>query len=107
MTTRKTTKRRSAANRFLEDLVGPLTFANMIESTRLSEGLTLVQFSKRLGISVSHLSDIEKGRKAVSPERAAKFARLLGYSEKQFVRLALQDLVRESGLRFRVSLRAA
>ena len=106
--TTKVKVKKSDAVKFLEKLTGgPLTFANMIESTRLSEELTMAQFSKKLGISVSHLNDIEKGRKAVSPERAAKFARTLGYSEKQYVRLALQDLVSQSGLKFTVDLEAA
>lgn len=46
----------------------------------------------------AHLCDIEKGRKFVSPGRAAEFARTLGYSERHFVRLALQKLVDEAGL---------
>ena len=41
----------------------------------------------RLGVSRSHLCDLEKGRKSVSPARAAAFAAIPGYSEKQFVRL--------------------
>jgi hypothetical protein len=51
-----------------------------------------------------HLCDIEKGRKSVSPERASRFARELGYSEEQFVRLALQQLVEVAGLKFQVVL---
>ena len=34
-----------------------------------------------LGVSRSHICDIEKGRKVVSPERAAKWANVLGYSD--------------------------
>lgn len=34
----------------------------------------------------------------MSPARAAKFAGVLGYSEKQFVRLALQKRIDEAGL---------
>jgi len=36
---------------------------------------------KRLGVSKSHLCDLEKGRKTVSPERAARWAQILGYPE--------------------------
>jgi transcriptional regulator with XRE-family HTH domain len=60
-----------------------------------------------LGISKSHLNDLEKGRKAVSPERAARFAACLGYSEARFVKLALQDLVDRGGLKLLVDVRAA
>jgi len=66
-----------------------------------------VEFAKRLGISRSHFCDIEKGRKSVSVARAARFAKILGYSEAQFVRLSLQGLVEESGLKLRVRIDAA
>jgi transcriptional regulator with XRE-family HTH domain len=52
-------------------------------------------------VSKSHLCDIEKGRKTVSPERAAKWARVLGYPESVFVRLAIQGELDAAGLRYR------
>ena len=52
----------------------------------------------------SLLCDIEKGRKFLSVSRAAEFADILGYSKEQFVRLALQDEVSRSGLKFKVKL---
>ncbi len=42
----------------------------------------------------------------VSPKRAVGFARILGYSEAQFVRLALQDLVEDAGLDLTVQVEA-
>lgn len=86
-------KRKSTTMRFLDQLIGePMTFGSLLESTRLSENFSKVDFAKLLGISVSLLSDIEKGRKSVSAERAAHFARVLGYSEKQYIRLALRAI---------------
>ncbi len=44
----------------------------------------------------------------LSPERAARFALALGLSEKQFVRVALQDELNKQGLkRFQVSVEEA
>src|SRR4030042_1117341 len=54
--------------------------------------------------SEAEFVSIEKGGKIVSPERAARYARLLGYSEAQFVRLALQALVEEAGLELTVQV---
>ncbi len=45
---------------------------------------------------------IEKGNKAVSPERAARFAKALGHSAERFVELSLQSLVDEAGLKLKV-----
>jgi antitoxin HigA-1 len=102
MTTRKT---RSEAVAFLERLVGPLTFGRALEAIRLGEEWSLEAMGRRLGISRAHLCDIEKGRRTVSPERAARFARILGYSEPQMVELALQDMVDHAGLRMAVAVR--
>ena len=94
-----TTKRRkSAAVRFLENIAGPLTLGTALAAIREGEEWSQAEMARKIGVSRSHLCDIEKGRKFVSPGRAAEFARTLGYSERHFVRLALQELVDEAGL---------
>jgi transcriptional regulator with XRE-family HTH domain len=103
-----TTKSKSNAMRALEAAAGgPLSLGALIEAIRLAEELSLAVFARRLGISRSHLCDIEKCGKTVSPERAARFASVLGYSPEQFVRLALQDQVRQAGLHLTVHVEAA
>ena len=102
------TKKRSSAIKFLENVSGrSLSIGGLIESLRLSEEISQVAFAKKLKISASHLCDIEKGRKTVSASRAAYFAEVLGRSESQFVRLALQDEVEKSGLKLKISVKAA
>jgi transcriptional regulator with XRE-family HTH domain len=107
---RKKLRRRSPTNarKYLEELTGgPLTFGRMIESTRLGEHASLEAFARRLGVSRAHLCDIEKGRRAVSVERAAEWARKLGYLEAQYVALALQAEVTAAGLDLKVKVEAA
>src|ERR1700733_604982 len=90
---------------FLDALVGePLTLGGLLAAIRKCDEIPQATLAKRLGISKSHLCDIEKGRKVVSLERAARFAQELGYSEEQFVRLALQQMVEVAGLPFWVQL---
>jgi antitoxin HigA-1 len=102
------TTKSSEAMKFLEGLTGgPLTLGEAMEAIRLGDELSLATFAKKLGISRANLCDIEKGRKMVSPERAARFAKVLGYGQRQFVRLALQDQLKHAGLKFRVELEAA
>jgi transcriptional regulator with XRE-family HTH domain len=86
--------------------VGTLSSAKSAPALRESEGESLAQFPERLGITRTQLSDIENGRRAVGLERAARFAVALGQNEAQFVRLALQDQVREAGLKLRVEVHA-
>ena len=79
-------KEKSETMRFLENAAGrPLTLGGLLESIRMSEHMSQAEFSKKLRISPSHLCDIEKGRKVVSPERAARFAKFLGRSQQQFL----------------------
>lgn len=97
-------KKKSDAKRFLENLVGELTFSNLLASIREGEEMTQVEFAKRLGVSRQYICDIEHGRRTVSPKAAAMFAKKLGYSSHQFVRLCLQDLVNRDGLKLRIEV---
>ena len=93
--------------KFLDKAIGaPISFGSTLESIRLSYELSQVTFAKKLGISQAHLSQIEKGVKSVSPERAKKFAKILGYSEVTFVELALQDQFKKSGIKMKIHLEA-
>lgn len=96
---------KSKTRRFLEDLAGgPLSIGELLWSIREGEELSMAEFADKLGISRSHLNDIEKGHKSVSPKKAAVYAKLLGYSEQQFIRLALQDLLNRSDLDYQVDV---
>ena len=101
MTTRRP---KSSASRFLEELLGgPLTLGDAMRAIREGEEWTLAEMAAKLGVTRGFVSNLEKG-KAVSPEAAARYARVLGDGEKQFVRLALQDQLRRSGLAYDVQL---
>ena len=104
----KTKEGKSSAMRILEKITGgPLTLGRAIESIRKSEELSQDECAKKLVVSKPHLCDVEKGRKTVSSERAAKWARILGYPESVLVRLALQGELDAAGLKYRVDIKAA
>jgi antitoxin HigA-1 len=108
MITKQPRKAKDSDEKFLEKLMGgPLTFGAALSALRESDEESLADFAERLSISRSHLSDIEHGRRTVSPERASRFAKALKQNEAQFVRLALQDQIRSAGLRLRVDVHAA
>jgi len=103
-----TRREKSHAIKFLESMTGgPVTFGKLLESIRIGQEVSQVQFAKKLGVSKAHLCDIEKGRRSVSPERAAEFAKRLGHSEVRFVKLVVQDQLNDAGLRLRVEIEAA
>jgi len=105
MTTRKSN---ADTDRFLSRLLGDQSLGKTVQAIRMADKIGLTTFAKKLGISKQTLYDVESERSLVSPHRAARFAKKLGYSEKVFVRLALEDLLKKEGLRYRVvDLRAA
>ncbi|HUB28030.1 MAG TPA: helix-turn-helix transcriptional regulator [Tepidisphaeraceae bacterium] len=105
-----TTKKSSASsNSSLEERIlgGPLTFAAAVEGLRVGEELSQAAFARKLGVSRQYLCDVEKGRRLVSVQQAARFAKAFGHPPLVLVRLALQDAVRASGLKVKVSVEAA
>ena len=56
---------------FFEGLYGPLTLGRMLWSIRMCDEISQTEFARMLGVSRSHICDVEKGRKLVSSERAA------------------------------------
>jgi transcriptional regulator with XRE-family HTH domain len=88
-------------------LQGPASFGELIRSMRLCDDMSQEVLAKILGISKQHLSAVEKGKKVVSPARAAKFAKALGYPVDQFVLAAIEDELREAGIDLHFDLRKA
>jgi transcriptional regulator with XRE-family HTH domain len=113
MATRKSKPSKSqllnaSTNAFLERLnSGPLTFGQMLAALRESDEVSLAAFAARLDISRQHLHQLESGLKRVSPDRAVRFARVLGHSEVYFLQLALQDLIDGTGVDAKVEVKVA
>jgi transcriptional regulator with XRE-family HTH domain len=63
-------------------------------------------FAEKLEISKQYLCDLERGRRFPSVGAAAGYARKLGYTESQFVRLCLQDMVDKEELELEVTISA-
>ena len=84
-----------------------MTFGGMHASIRRADEIAQAELARRMKISRARLCDIENGRRTVTVERAAQFARVLGYSVNQFVAVAVEDQLRKAGLRVKVRLEAA
>lgn len=101
----------TSKNRFdlisLEDKHGPMTMGLFLKAFRLSEAISQTKFAKMLKISKANLCDIEKARKHVSPERAARFAKILKVPESALIQLTLQDYLRMAHLNYKVQIQKA
>ncbi len=96
---------KSKSVRRLEHILGePLTLALLLRSIREGEEWSLADMGKKIGVTRGHVAAVENG-KSVSPEAAARYAKKLGYSAEQFVRLAMQDQLSRAGLRYHISLK--
>ena len=92
---------------WLLETFGPLTVGGILNAIRLGDELTQAEFAAKLGITRSHLCDIEKGRRLVGPARAARWGKQLGYGDWLFVKCALEDLLRQEGVKLKVTVEAA
>jgi transcriptional regulator with XRE-family HTH domain len=102
------TKSRDASEVFKELRKGKsLALSQLLRSLRLCDELTQLEFAKKLGISKQNLCDIEKGRKGISPGRAAMFAKKLGYDQIIFVKLALEEILEKDKLKLKITVKAA
>lgn len=95
------------AKEYLEKERGRLTLGRTIRSIRLGEGESQTNFALKLGVSNQYLCDLEHDRKNVSPKKAQHFAVVLGYSQAQFIMLAIQDSLEHDGIHMEVALKAA
>lgn len=91
----------------LEKVIGKRTISGFLNSWRRGLRMSQSDFAKLLGISRSNLCDIEKKRKGVSPERAAKFAKILGYSVNILIEMAIEEQLGSMGLKYKVILEPA
>ncbi len=103
-----TTNRKFAFDlKSLERRLGKMTIGGFLRSWRLSAELSQKVFAKKLKMSPANLCDIERGRKGVSPDRAHAIAKILGYSPTVLVRVAIQEQLAASGLKYVVELKPA
>jgi len=84
-----------------------LTLGNLLWAIRQGEEISQVEFAQELGISRQYLCDLERGRRFASPKASAAYAKILGYSPFQFVKLCLQDLIDRDGINLIVDVKAA
>jgi len=96
-------KKKSKAMRVLEKLnKGPLTFGQLMMSIREGKKLSQEEFGQLLGLAKQKVCDFEKERRLPSPEKAAEYARMLGYIPESFAKIVIEAEIRRIGLKLNV-----
>lgn len=95
------------AKKAIRKITGHISFGEMLLSLRLGQERTQVEMADILGITKQDLCNIEKGRKIVSVERAAAFARSLSLPPVSFAKYALQDQLHRAGIKGEVIIHQA
>ena len=96
MTTKKS-KGSSASDSEERILGNRLTFGTAVEGLRVGEGYSQAAFAKAR-VSRQYLCDVEKGRRLVSPEQAARFAKAFGHPPNVLCDLPSRTPSRPAGL---------
>jgi len=91
----------------LDKKLGELTVGEFLRSWRESEELSQKEFAKLIGMSAANLCDIEKRRKGVSPEKAHEIAIKIGYSPTVLVKMAIEEILEDAGLKYVIEVSAA
>ena len=91
----------------LEKEYGRLTFGDLLRAWREADELSQTAFSKKIGLSVQNLNDLEKGRRIPSATRAARIAKKLRLSEMGMIQIALRDGLVKEGFHYDVKLKSA
>lgn len=91
----------------LDTRLGKLTVGEFLHTWRVTEELSLKDFGRLIGLSPANLCDIEKGRKGVSPEKAAAVAKALGVPAALLIRLSIEESLRAAGLDYHVEVKPA
>lgn len=108
MSTKSKRKKSTSAEGFINSLLGSEpSFGELVRSLRECDGLSQVDLAEKLGVSKSYLCDVEKSRRLVSIENAAKMAKVMGYSVVSFVESALRDNFEKNNLKLKLHLEAA
>lgn len=90
---------KSKAVKILEEIVGEeLSFASALKSERQCRQMTQEEFGDLLGVKKSYVCDLEKGRTNVSIAQAVEIARALNLLPKTFIKLALNQQLRQAGI---------
>ena len=99
--------KQSNALSLLEDSLGEaISLGMMLRAHRTRMGMTQSELAEKLKTTKSYISDVEKGRKHVSLEKAVQFARGLGEAEAVFAEIAVKDQLGRMGLQYSVHLTA-
>ena len=98
------TKRKYGTKEMAKDY-GPVTFAKLLNTYRVTEGLTQSELGEKIGdLSRGIICDYENGRRIPSPAKAAEIAAALGEIGSYWVQISIQDYLRQYDLNYKVKL---
>lgn len=93
------------AKKFLKDMLGELTFADMLLSLRVTEDFTQQDIAVAINEPKSRICDFEKGRRIPTLEQAGKLANFFGYSENFFYKRVFEDQARKAGIKIEIQVK--
>ncbi len=103
-----TIKKKSTAIKNLEAIrKKKFLFRSLLQSVRVTEGLTQVALAKKIGTSKSKICDFEKGRRLPTLELTAKLAKALGHSEFLFISKLIEEQINNAKLKIKIQVIAA
>ncbi len=69
----------------MEEIFPDLHSGSAIRGLRYREGMTQAQLAEKIGVKARHISEMEKGRRAIDKETAKRLAKALNTTYKIFL----------------------
>ena len=90
------------ATKHFKNKFGDLSFGQLIWSYRKSEEMSQSELADLMDVSKQYISQLERGDRLASVEKAVLFAKVFEMNPETFVLKALQDQVIKAGLNMKI-----
>ena len=92
--------------KFLANLLGEdLTFGLVLKATREAEEVSQARLAEMINVSRGLICDVEKGRRMPTIEQVGLLAKALRYSEKAFLSLYFESVLKKANYKYKVDLK--
>lgn len=88
---------KTAAEKYLEENFGRLTFAKALKAERTTAELTQQELADKIGVTKQAISKFEKGADFPSADTVKKIAKVFGMPYGSYIELIVQDFAEKKG----------
>ncbi|APJ04040.1 helix-turn-helix transcriptional regulator [Silvanigrella aquatica] len=82
----------------LKDIIEDTSFGEFIKSIRACDKISQTELAKRMKVTRQFINAVELGKSTVSVLLATQIATTLGYPQKVFIEILINDMLKKAGI---------